>query len=110
MRWFKKLVASWARQGNNYEEENCKPSREVVSWGSNTKSSKSTIGTREVVLDEFAEPFRFTLSRAQGGFILSTRYYNSATDRNLGSLWLITDQQDLTTEIGKIITLEALKF
>ena len=107
MRWFKKLVASWARQGSNYEEESCKPSREVVEWNSNMKSS---IGTREVVLDEFAEPFRFTLSRAQGGFILSTRYYNSATDRNLGSLWLITDQQDLTAEIGKIITLESLKF
>tara|TARA_R110000796_G_scaffold60233_1_gene139114 strand:- start:71 stop:394 length:324 start_codon:yes stop_codon:yes gene_type:complete len=107
MRWFKKLVASWARQGSDYEEEDCKPSREVVAWGSNMKSST---GTRELVVDEFAEPFRFTLSRAQGGFILSTRYYNSATDRNLGSLWLITDQQDLTAEIGKIITLESLKF
>jgi len=109
MRWFKKLVASWARQGSDYEEENCKPSQKGL-WGSIMKSSKSTIGPREVVFDEFAEPFRFTLSRAQGGFILSTRYYNSKTDSNSGSLWLITDQQDLTAEIGKIITLESLKF
>jgi len=34
MIWFKKLVASWARQGSNYEEESCK----VVQWDSNKKN------------------------------------------------------------------------
>jgi hypothetical protein len=108
MRWFKKLVASWARQGSNYEEENCKPSREVVAWGSNMKSSKSSIGCEDI--DAFGEPVRFTLSKATGGFIISTRRYDNKTDRTVGDNYIITNDQDLGAEISKIITLEALKF
>jgi len=109
MIWFKKLVASWARQGSNYEEESCK----VVQWGSNKKSNQSTLGTREcedIDIDAFGEPVRFTLSKASGGFIISTRRYDNKTDRTVGDNYIITNDQDLGTEISKIITLEALKF
>ena len=107
MRWFKKLVASWARQGSDYEED-CKPSREVVEWGSNMKSSLGTRGCEDI--DAFGEPVRFTLSKASGGFIISTRRYDNKTDRTLGDNYIITNDQDLGAEISKIITLEALKF
>ena len=113
MRWFKKLVASWARQGSNYEEyEEEKPSREVVAWNSNMKSSKGTLAGPRVCedIDAFGEPVRFTLNKASGGFIISTRRYDNRADRTVGDNYIITNDQDLGAEISKIITLEALKF
>jgi hypothetical protein len=112
MIWFKKLVASWARQGSNYEEyEEEKPSREAMVGNSNMKSSKGATALRGCEdIDAFGEPVRFTLSKATGGFIISTRRYDNRADRTLGDNYIITNDQDLGAEISKIITLEALKF
>jgi len=47
--------------------------------------------------------------RANGGTIVETRRYNRKNDDNVYELHVITDTQDVGQEIGRIITMEALK-
>ena len=60
--------------------------------------------------DTFGEPMRFTLTKANGGFIVSTKRYDNRTDRSTGDNYIITDEADLGDAISKIVTMEALKF
>jgi len=60
--------------------------------------------------ETFGEPMRFTLTKANGGFIVSTKRYDNRTDRSTGDNYIITDEADLGDAISKIVTMEALKF
>lgn len=65
---------------------------------------------RESFDHEFEEPLRFTISKATGGTIISTRRYDRRKDQNQGDVYIITDEQVLSDEIGKIVSMEMLKF
>ena len=52
---------------------------------------------------------RFNLYKATGGFVVETQSYDNRTDRHQTHLYVINKEQDLGNELGKIITLEALK-
>ena len=52
---------------------------------------------------------RFTVSKAQGGVVIETSFYDRVKDRSNQGLYVIRDDQDLGKEIGKIITMETLK-
>lgn len=52
---------------------------------------------------------RFTVSKAQGGMVVETSFYDRHTDRSNQGLYIITDNQDLGKELSKIITIESLK-
>jgi len=52
---------------------------------------------------------RFNVYKASGGTIIETRFYDRQKDRQMNSLHVITDDQDIGKEIGKIITMETLK-
>ena len=52
---------------------------------------------------------RFQVYKANGGFVVETAMYDRQRDRHNNSIHIITDEQDLGREIGKIITLETLK-
>ena len=52
---------------------------------------------------------RFSVYKASGGTIIETRFYDRQKDRQMNSLHVITDDQDIGKEIGKIITMETLK-
>ena len=54
-------------------------------------------------------PLRFTLTRAQGGYIINTRRYDRVKDRNEGSIYILTDDQNLSEEMGKIVSMEMLR-
>ena len=56
-----------------------------------------------------ATGIKFEVYRANGGTIVETRRYNRKTDDNIYELHVITDTQDVGQEIGRIITMEALK-
>ena len=51
----------------------------------------------------------FTVYRASGGTIIETSFYDNIKDRNFRGLYVITDDQDVGYEIGRIITMETLK-
>lgn len=52
---------------------------------------------------------RFAAYKASGGMVVETNFYDRIKDRSHRTLHIITDDQDLGKEIGKIITMETLK-
>jgi hypothetical protein len=56
-----------------------------------------------------SEGMRLQVYRASGGFVIETRHYNRRKDENMNAMFVITEDQDLGEEIGKIITMETLK-
>ena len=52
---------------------------------------------------------RFEVLRANGGTVIETRRADRRTGDSVYELHVITADQDLGAEIGKIITMEALK-
>lgn len=52
---------------------------------------------------------RLQIYKASGGFVIETRGYDRIGDRNKTSMHVITDEQDLGEELGKIVMMEALK-
>jgi len=53
--------------------------------------------------------FKLQVYKANGGVIVETRNYDHRKDENRNSLYVITEDKDLGTEIGKIITMENLR-
>jgi hypothetical protein len=53
--------------------------------------------------------FKLQVYKANGGIIVETRNYDHRKDENRNSLYVITEDKDLGTEIGKIITMENLR-
>ncbi len=95
MKWFKKMVASWARQGNNYDEENCKTSR-LISTAENASISDDPV-------------LNFKVYSAVGGKVVEFRRYDRRSDRNDSTTYIITNDQDFGERISKIATMENLK-
>jgi hypothetical protein len=96
MQWLKKKLRKWVMEASDLEKED-------------TQVLK---GTASAVYHEhdIPEPFRFTLTKASGGTIISTRRYDNRKDRADGDLYIITDDQNLSEEVGKIVSMEMLKF
>ena len=91
MKWFKKLVASWARQGNNFEE----PCATLSS------SCEPNLGDDPIL--------NFKIYSAVGGKVVEFRRYDRKSDRNNSTTYIITDEQDFGECISRIATMEKLK-
>lgn len=70
-------------------------------------TSASKLITRSQSLE--SRGMNFTLYRANGGYIIEHRVYDSKTDRSNNSLHIVTDEKNLGEEIAKIITFENLR-
>ena len=92
MKWLKRKLRNWINS-DDFE-----------------LSSANISVARETISHDYNEPFRFTISKANGGTIISTTRYNRKTDRNDGDVYIITDEQNLPDEVGKIVSMEMLKF
>ena len=95
MRWFKKLVAGWARQGREYEEDCKEPSR--------------LISTAECASINDDPVLNFKVYTAVGGKVVEFRRYDRKSDRNDSTTYIITNDQDFGDRIAKIATMEKLK-
>lgn len=56
-----------------------------------------------------SEGMRFQLYKAFGGYVIETTQYDNRNDRRLNKMYVITEDKDLGQELGKIITMEALR-
>ena len=56
-----------------------------------------------------ARGMNFTIYKANGGFVLEHRQYDSKTDRSNNYLHIITEEMELCEEIAKIITYTTLR-
>ena len=72
----------------------------------------------EIELDSIPQPetahiqsngMRFQLFKASGGYVIETTYYDDRKDERINKMYVVTEDQDIGKEIGKIITMEALR-
>lgn len=73
------------------------------------QSYTSTIDTIHVAKLDSDKGIRFQIYKAHGGTIIETHFYDRNKDRSYNGLYVVTDDQDLGKEIGKIITIETIK-
>lgn len=82
----------------------------LITWSLKEEHSQDI-----TISDSHEEPrisatgIKFEVYRANGGTVVETRRYNRKNDDNIYELHVITDTQDVGQEIGRIITMEALK-
>lgn len=96
-RWFKKKVAQAMCEEKVQEDVNYYKSGLTVASLSKSNSM------------DFEKAIRFTVSKANGGMVIETNFYDRHRDRSQSGLYIVRDDQDLGKEIGKIITMESLK-
>ena len=56
-----------------------------------------------------SEGMRLQIYKANGGYVVETRSYDSHKDRHYTTMHVITEDQDLGDSLGKIVMMEALK-
>jgi hypothetical protein len=66
-----------------------------------------------VLIEEDSAPWsdglRITIKKMIGGFVVSFRTYDRIRDRSDERNYIITDEQDFNSELGKIITMESMR-
>jgi hypothetical protein len=56
-----------------------------------------------------SEGMRFTVHKANGGFVIETRTFDRRKDESYNTIYVITEDKDLGVELGKIITMESMR-
>ena len=84
--------------------------RGLVTWSMNDRHQEDIqISDRVEEARISATGIKFEVYRANGGTVIETRRYNRKNDDTIYELHVIAGDQDIGEEIGKIITMEALK-
>ena len=84
--------------------------RGLVTWSMNDHNQdRAEIAISEDTCRISATGIRFEVYRANGGTVVETRRNDRRTGDSLFELHVISGDQDIGEELGKIITLEALK-
>ena len=84
--------------------------RRIRDWLNDDNDSMVIASTRvhnESHLD--SQGFRLQVYKASGGIVIETHAYDEKKDRSNIGLYVITEDQDVGYELGKIITFENLK-
>ena len=105
MKWFYRWLASKI-DDTKYEEPG-----EAISLGSmNSSRPKSNRIPKVRESDELgSEPITFKMFKANGGWAIEFRQYDSRNDRVDTNLYVVNDEQELGKHVSQIITMEALK-
>ena len=82
--------------------------RGLVTWSMNDHN-QAEIAISEDTCRISATGIRFEVYRANGGTVVETRRNDRRTGDSLFELHVISSDQDIGEEIGKIITMESLK-
>lgn len=67
-----------------------------------------TMGLRNAESFTSQNPIHFTVYKATGGHVVEFRHYDQKTDRHSGGLYIITDRDDFSDELGKLVMMECL--
>jgi len=81
----------------------------LVTWSMSDRHDREDIPMPEETSRINATGIRFEVYRANGGTVIETRRNDRRTGDSVYELHVISGEQDVGAEIGKIITLEALK-
>lgn len=97
-RWFYKK-AKWAWENKDEMEEDILVPR---------RKRAAMLQVEETV--DWGDGLRINLKKVIGGYVVSFRSYDRQRDTSEEKHYIITDDQDFERELGKIITLESMKF
>lgn len=79
-------------------------------WLHNDEPIAMEVSTLKVNDDlDSPTPLRITIHKAAGGLVVETRTYDRLKDRTHQNLHVITHDQDLSSSLSKIITMENLR-
>jgi len=78
------------------------------------RGRKRRLGRDDMVLvadDEIdlTDPIRFSVQTVQGGTLIETRWHDEKQDEYVRKLHIVTENENLSEAIGKIVTMELLK-
>ncbi len=93
-------IIKWASR-NNTNERDCKVENSKSHYGTAIMNKSSDIADGN-------NGMNFTVYSAIGGKVIQIRSYDPSRDRHVGSLYVITDKEDLGEELSQIITRESL--
>lgn len=91
MKWLKRKIRDWLSQ-DDYETTLVHATPDIQSNSSPAQNGMN-----------------FCLYKAVGGHILESRTYNSKTDRNEGTLYMIHEDEDFAKQVAQAIMLEQMK-
>jgi hypothetical protein len=94
MKWFYRWLR---RKINNLDE--AISSRDMLVNSSRPK----------MYIDDHSNSINFSVTRANGGYVVQFSQYDKRNDRMDTKLHIVTDDKDLGEEIGKIISFETLR-
>lgn len=98
MKWFNRWFAKKCRQA--WEEAEPQDKVPAIRGGTALNTSNE---------NEWGNGLNIRLYKANGGRIVSFNVYDQKTDRHKQNTYIITDEQDFTHELAKIITMESLR-
>jgi hypothetical protein len=105
MKWFYRWLASKI-DDTKYEE----PGEAISLSSMNSSRPKSNRIPKVRESDELgSEPITFKMFKANGGWAIEFRQYDSRNDRVDTKLYVVNDEQELGKHVSQIITMEALK-
>jgi len=81
----------------------------LVTWSMSDHHDREDIPMQEETSRISATGIRFEVYRANGGTVIETRRQDRRSGDSIYELHVISGDQDVGEEIGKIITMEALK-
>jgi len=81
----------------------------LVTWSMSDRHDREEIAMPEETRGISATGIRFEVYRANGGTVIETRRVDRRTGDSIYELHVVAGNQDIGEEIGKIITMEALK-
>jgi hypothetical protein len=100
MKWFDRwLVRKWRWAYDNRDEI------ELITSSGSIKARPS----QALESEDWEDGLRITIKKMIGGSVVSFRTYNRRTDRSKSRHYIITDDEDFNTELGKIITMESMR-
>lgn len=100
MKWFKRWFANKCREA--WEE--ARAEADVPQAIASVKSGR--LIARE---HDWHENLNIAITSANGGKIVAFRRYDHKTDRTDNKIYVIPDEHDFNSEIGKLITLESMR-
>jgi hypothetical protein len=103
-------MKNWLRQRLLHflvDTEDSRSSR--ISCGNISVSLNDTLGDDSSSSIDLPDPITFKVQAVSGGTVVESRWYDYKKDENRVKLHIITQDENLSESIGKIVTMELLQ-
>lgn len=102
MKWLKRKLYNWVRQGERLSENELEPISIKSATIAGSRGKSVNLGNHNTRMN-------FTLHKANGGFVVEYSHYDEHSDRHYESLHLIGSDEEFADSLAKIIFVECLK-